>query len=301
MTRSTDSAEEDVVAVDRSDPEEVFAALADELRLEILQAMMAHPESSVSFSDLREAVGVSDPGRFHYHLDRLVGRFVRKDTDGYELTHAGRVIVGAIYAGTYTADAEIEQLAVDASCITCGGDLYLDYTDEAARIRCSDCTRRSDGYPFPPRGLDQFSREELPRAIGRWVYVYAQRMQAGFCPICTGRIESALVAKSVERHADFPAHVEYRCPRCGERHQTPGITPIHTHPSFRHFLTQHGFPSDAPVWEIYDRLERPTVELIDREPPMIEARYSYDGTELIARVDHTAAVETIDWTDAPAE
>jgi hypothetical protein len=35
------------------------------------------------FSELYEAVDVDDPGKFNYHRKKLLGRFVRKDEDGY--------------------------------------------------------------------------------------------------------------------------------------------------------------------------------------------------------------------------
>lgn len=297
---STPSADDDTVSIRRASPEEIFGVLASDIRVEILLVMMDQPDATMAFSDLFGRVDVDDPGQFNYHLDRLVDRFVRKTDEGYELTHAGREIVGAIYAGTYTADAAVDRIPLEEPCITCGGNLYLKYVDEAASIRCEDCDRRSDDYPFPPRGLDQFDREELAEAIGRWIQKYAQILMAGFCPTCTGKVDSSLVMDDgAERYAGFPAHAAYRCRRCGISHSTPVVSPVHNHPSFLHFVFRHGFDVHTPVWEIYAALGRPEVEVRSTDPPEIEVSVSYEGETLTAIVDETAAVTEIGRTADP--
>lgn len=75
---------------------EAFGLVDDETRLEILWGLWEeridtdHRETEpVSFSELRGRVGVEDSGRFNYHLDQLVPRFVEQGEDGYTLTYAG--------------------------------------------------------------------------------------------------------------------------------------------------------------------------------------------------------------------
>ncbi|MEF8884798.1 MAG: helix-turn-helix domain-containing protein, partial [Haloarculaceae archaeon] len=85
--------------VETRDPDEAFAALADDTRVDILRALWSDEDQRATFSELREAVGMRDSGQFNYHLDKLVGRFVRKTDDGYELTLAGLYVNGAIEAG----------------------------------------------------------------------------------------------------------------------------------------------------------------------------------------------------------
>jgi DNA-binding HxlR family transcriptional regulator len=54
---------------------EAFEVLGNEIRTAmVLELADAGP---LSFSELRERVGVTDSGRFNYHLEKLVGRFVR--------------------------------------------------------------------------------------------------------------------------------------------------------------------------------------------------------------------------------
>lgn len=290
---------DEFIRVDRSTSKEAWSALANEIRIDTLLSMMNQPDETYTFSELRKAVDVDDPGKFNYHLGKLVDHFIRKTDDGYKLTHAGKEIVGAIYGGTYEADATVEYLPLGDICITCGGSLYLEYAQEAARIRCEDCDRRSDDYPFPPRGLDQFSKAELRDTIGKWIDHYIHGLLAGFCPYCTGRIESQLCVDEAERLAGFPAHAEFTCMRCNISHRTPATSPVDAHPSFRHFLQRHGLDVHTPVWRIFEVMGRPEVALLSKDPPRLEVRISYEEEELHAVVDATAKVVQIGWDTVP--
>ncbi|WP_227377732.1 winged helix-turn-helix domain-containing protein [Haladaptatus halobius] len=74
---------------------DALSTLASEHRIAILRAL-ATAEKPLTFSELRERVGIHDTGRFNYHLSKLRERFVRETDDGYDLGHAGeRVILAA--------------------------------------------------------------------------------------------------------------------------------------------------------------------------------------------------------------
>ncbi|ADJ16460.1 winged helix-turn-helix domain-containing protein [Halalkalicoccus jeotgali] len=75
--------------VQQVEPEEAFAALADETRLGILQTLWKSDTQTMTFSELRRAVGIRDPGQFNYHLGKLVGQFVTKVDGKYRLTQGG--------------------------------------------------------------------------------------------------------------------------------------------------------------------------------------------------------------------
>jgi len=115
--------------VQKADPEEVFAALSDDTRVAILRALWDADEQVLSFSELREAVGIRDSGQFNYHLGKLVGQFVRETDDGYTLTRAGIQINGAIEAGAYTVEASLDPIDLDSPCPTCDSDRTLPAVD----------------------------------------------------------------------------------------------------------------------------------------------------------------------------
>lgn len=79
-------------------PDEAFAALGNETRMAILQALW-DSRDPLSFSDLRDAIGIQDPGRFHYHLSHLTDHFVRKSGKGYVLRAAGNTSFGPSWQG----------------------------------------------------------------------------------------------------------------------------------------------------------------------------------------------------------
>jgi hypothetical protein len=79
------------------DPTDALSVLADETRLAILRAL-ADADGPLSFSRLRERAGVSDSGRFSYHLRQLCEYFVRDTAEGYELGHAGARVIDATNA-----------------------------------------------------------------------------------------------------------------------------------------------------------------------------------------------------------
>jgi len=80
-------------------PSDALGVLSDPTRVSILRTL-AEAGEPLSFSELRRAVGVSDGGRFNYHLSLVCEHFAREVEDGYELDDAGARLVTA-------ADVEI--------------------------------------------------------------------------------------------------------------------------------------------------------------------------------------------------
>lgn len=97
----------------------------------------------MTFSELREVVGVADSGQVNYHLHNLVGQFVTKADAGYELTTAGVRINGAIEAGAYTTDGAMDPVALETPCPTCGGDRTLQCEADVVRVECDSWLPRS--------------------------------------------------------------------------------------------------------------------------------------------------------------
>ena len=141
-----------------------FEAVSDEVRLGVIEAFVEerrrrretldHEDRGditddvvlLSFSELRDAVGVDDSGRFNYHLDKLVGRFVHRTPKGYMLTIAGHRLAGSIVAGRYNKSAAAPE-RVDRYCPDCGGQLTAMYTGGALSLLCENS---HDGEDEPP-------------------------------------------------------------------------------------------------------------------------------------------------------
>lgn len=224
--------------VERTDPEEVFTVLASDTRVEIIQALWNADALQVTFSELHSASDVRDSGQFNYHLEKLRGLFVRKTADeNYELTEAGRQIIGAIEAGSYTVDASIEPLPLEESCLTCGGELTFEYEDEVVSVECGNCSLNHQ-FPVPPSVFSGYEREEFPEVASRYLMTDLQRIDRGFCSYCDSRIDPS-VEPIVEFSDDFPDElseaiaderaiedvpiVTYTCQQCGA-HTTSSLS-----------------------------------------------------------------------------
>jgi len=91
--------------------------LGNEVRIRILRSL-ADAGDPLIFTELREAAGVRDTGRFNYHLKQLCEYFVRERSDGYELSHAGDRVIAA----DHTAESEeaFEPVGATDECPVCG-------------------------------------------------------------------------------------------------------------------------------------------------------------------------------------
>ncbi|NIS30781.1 MAG: helix-turn-helix domain-containing protein, partial [Actinobacteria bacterium] len=147
-------------------PTEAFAVLGNETRMEILRTLWSADEP-LSFSELRDLVGMSDSGQFNYHLDQVEGHFVRTTDDGYELRNAGEQVIRAVLAGAIagaiTGSVTFEPTVLDAQCPYCGGPTEAWYEDETFTARCKRCSGilEDEAYPrgtfmhysIPPAGV----------------------------------------------------------------------------------------------------------------------------------------------------
>lgn len=96
---------------------EALETLSNEHRLAILRTL-AEADRPLSFSELRKAVGIDDPGQFNYHLTELCERFVRDEDGGYSLGNRGeRVVLAAV-----DIDPEAATESTAESCPVCGDE-----------------------------------------------------------------------------------------------------------------------------------------------------------------------------------
>lgn len=218
-------------------PEEAFSLLGHGTRIGIIRALWRAGNDAVSFSELRERADVTDSGQFNYHLGELVGTFLRREGEGYELTYAGWQVVGAILDGTYTKQASVAPFEIDVSCVDCGSPLEASY-DESFLVRCTNCEGGLAEFSLPPGALDGRTREELVTTMPHWIRAESVFMQNGICPTCAG-----VVARSIEPASELPEHevkVEYDCERCVWSGHTMVGPNFLTHPAVVSFYHDHG-------------------------------------------------------------
>ncbi|MFB6302346.1 MAG: winged helix-turn-helix domain-containing protein [Haloferacaceae archaeon] len=296
--------------------DEAFQLLTDDTRLAIMQALWeAHDPmdpTPMTFTDIREQVGVDDPGRLNYHLGELTTHFVRRTEDGYEFREAGKRVMRVVISGTAIDSVTIEPTEIDVSCIFCGGPTEISYEDGLLSHRCLQCTSRCVA-DYPPSLL---SREELPpaglldRTINEvypsnrlWVKHRETSVMDGVCPECAGPmpVESVRICGD---HRPDPTDEEV-CDGCGSIfwgvvHHVCGVCKFHmqlptshyppTHPAVLAFYYDHGIEFDLASHEQRTHLLEYQEEVVSEDPLRIRTTIPLDGDELHVTFDEQMTV-----------
>ncbi|MHB9285863.1 winged helix-turn-helix domain-containing protein [Halobacteriales archaeon Cl-PHB] len=285
----TDAGDDDAVVVEALTPEESFECLAHEIRMETVRVL--DEEGPLSHSDLREAVGVADSGQFNYHLQKLDGQFVRKDEDGYELTPAGRRVVGAVVSGSFTAGLEGKRVPSDAECFRCGGTLATHIEEGSANMTCTDCGQQLNSVDIPPRVLEGSDPADLHGLVDRWVKRRVSSVEYGFCHRCDGPVEEALVPATDDEApdglADLPVEAicHERCPRCGVEYYSliPGKAALH--PASMGFHFEHGIDiRETPMADL-DWLEMGVTDVESTDPLRVSVPMTLDAETFVLTFD----------------
>ncbi|MFB6077951.1 MAG: ArsR family transcriptional regulator [Halarchaeum sp.] len=272
-------------------PADVFSALGNDTRVDILRAMrdLGADERPVGFTELFERVDVEDSANFNYHLQRLTGHFVRRGDDGYSFRHPGRKVVSAIFAGSLTERAQLGFFPVDGDCYDCDGDLHGWYVDDTLTIGCVDCAAVQVSYPFPSGGLDDRTTEDLLEAFHHYVRHHYCLAADGVCPECTGAVENRLVRDPAD--SDLDVAVEHACERCGYRLQsTVGVTLLDD-PNVLVFHSERGVDLNAePFWRFDWCVSDARTTVVSEDPLRVELALPRDGDTLRVRVDENVTV-----------
>lgn len=259
-------------------PGEAFAALGHEIRVGILQALAesTRAERPLSFSTLRERVGTVDSAKFNYHLGELVGHFVARGEDGYDLRPAGERVAEAVLSGAVTEDPVVERVAIDASCPYCGAGVEFGYRDERTTTYCPECSGAFEmasgrvekdepaGYGFlgyldlPPAGVEDRDPTAVHDAALEWHLAEQALAAAGTCSRCSAAMEEWLTLCEDHDPGDgtcsacgnrYAAHQSARCTNCVySRRATFGAALLDS-PALQSFLTDHGVNLVSPRYE----------------------------------------------------
>ena len=292
--------------VETISPDAAFAALAADARVSILRTLWEIDEYTASFSDLREAVGMRDSGQFNYHLDKLIGTYVVKTDDGYELTEAGRQINGRIEAGVFTVDATIEPISLDPPCPVCGGNRTLIYERETVIVECDSCSVTAE-FGVPPSVLAGRDRTEIPDVVGRYLITTIQRLVNGFCLYCDGAIDRTVVP--LETYADGNSEtltpaiadridrlplVELSCTRCGTTVRAGLSTVLLPTPEVAFWFVDRGIDvRDRAIWE-YSGMHPAHQRILDHDPFRASATFHIEAASLTVVVDENLQIHSIE-------
>jgi hypothetical protein len=302
-------------------PEEVFAILGDETRLNVIRALwragalheyddVDDTASTVSYSDLRRRVGVDDNGRFNYHLSKLVPHFVRKTEEGYRLSTGGKRIARTVIAIAGTHDTEVTD-AARTDCPACGGDVAVTYEDQWLRFSCTECPglfgdAAPDGTllnaPFPPPGLvGRTPDEALATELYRCMLDLTSLMQ-GVCPECASATRGTLsVCDGHDATPDrlcracgtpFVAWGELRCDTCRFGKRLPvelcvmGLSPVIG------FLYERGTDVLAPsLDDLFELVATQVTTAVTQRPLRVVTTIGDDECLRLTLDDHLTVVD----------
>jgi len=301
-------------------PDEAFAVLGNETRMEILQVLAA-ADGSLSFSQLRERVGMRDSGRFNYHLGEVVGHFVAKTGDGYELSQAGARVIEAVLSGAVTEAPEVEPTPVDEACHYCGAPVAVAYHEERLDVYCTECdgTYGGDAAPdweevpaeyghlgalvVPPAGVRGRTPGEAFRAAWTWSNFEVLAMASGVCPRCSATVDHSMVVcedhdagdgvceRCDRRHA---VAVSADCSNCNYGHWGGALLGVGAATPLLAFLLDHGvnpLSPEARTIRRHGRVEQDyEEELLATTPSRVRFRFSLAGEELAITVDEALNV-----------
>lgn len=291
------------------DPDEAFAALGNETRMEILRTL-GDADETLSFSDLYDRVDVRDSGQFTYHLDKLVGHFVRKTDEGYQLRQSGIRVVEAVLSGAITDTSVLDPRVIDFSCPYCGGPVEISYQEERLLHRCRECPGEIGGGTLPegtfelgylpPAGLEERTPEELVSASATWAVTERVAMSNGVCPRCGGVVDHSV--RVCEDHSSETicdvckrrraVFADSKCRNCP--HEKGGVFPrlLLSEPRFRAFFDSRGidvFGLEFDHWEWFISYDE---EVLGTEP--FEARFTFTIDEDTIRLTVDESLEVTD-------
>lgn len=239
--------------------EDAFHSLADETRLRILQVLAeAGGEAEggrLSYSELQRRVGVTDSGKFNYHLSTLVDSFVLKEDEGYQLRFTGHLVHRAITAGTFGERPQFETVELETACYECGAALTARYCPgHLMFIDCSSCGSQVLSAHFPPRGLESRTPDELLEAVNQRERHEVSLISRGVCPWCAGQVETRLVStpESIIPSDGRPLklYFTHTCAACHGFHFTTVGETLLTHPAVIGFYYDHGIDfTETYLWE----------------------------------------------------
>jgi DNA-binding transcriptional ArsR family regulator len=272
----------------------VLEAVGNETRVGIVKALIDHRRETprdpgLSFSALRDRVGVADSGRFNYHLDILRDQFVTEDDGEYTLTYAGRKLAVALLTGTFhrgTEDAPVEYGTCPRA--DCEATLVASYDDGDIVLECqADHTAFKSGLP-PGTAADR-SMDEILALVTKTLYHDLDLATDGICPQCYGRMETAIVKG--EHGTAVPVAFEGVCQQCGFLATGAAGVSLLTDPDVTAFFHDQGRDiGEEHPWELEFITDETCYTVVSEDPLRVRVGVRLVDEELRATVDETATV-----------
>lgn len=301
-------------------PNDAFELLGNEIRMEVLQTL-SKESGPLSFSELRDRVGVRDSGQFNYHLGQLTDHFIAKTEAGYELRQSGRRVIQAVLSGAITQDPVVERTPINQPCFYCGTPIDVSYREGEVRMHCSECQPSVDeesgdvdngspeeqdvlGYVrLPPAGVVGRSAEEILQSAYTWYYNQVVTMADGVCPRCSAALEHPVSA--CENHDDSKgicercgnrsaARITYRCPNCLFERELGLSNHFLDNRELQQFALRHGVDVISPSFErVYASVGENETDVLSTSPLKARITFDIDEDRLTLTIDEELSVTEV--------
>jgi len=297
-------------------PDEAFALVADETRLDILRTL-SETDEPLAFSVLFERNGCDDSSNFSYHLDKLEGHFISQVDEGYALRQAGRRVVEAVISGTVTDDPVVHRAPTDRQCPFCSAPIEVSYEQERVKMYCTECpgvgaqdeSREQFAtevgtlghISLPPAGVPGRTPTEILNAAGVWDNLDLLGDSAGVCSRCSGTVEHSVtvcedhdVSDGVCDHCDrrYAVLFEVECATCPNSKSGIAIVSLLAETELWSFLTDHGMNPIVP--ETRERapgmLANYGEEVRSLDPLRVDLTFTIDNDALTLTIDEDTSV-----------
>ncbi|KZN26083.1 hypothetical protein A4G99_23180 [Haladaptatus sp. R4] len=240
----------------------------------------------MTFTELKDAVGMRDSGGFQYHLNALDGTFLRKTDDGYTHLAGGIALYRAMLGSVMGPDA-IDPIPLDERCPNCESPLELRYDHQVFYVYCAACDESASNGPFLPAGLDGRSNEDRIRAFDRWTKRLIFLLRDGICPWCSSTVSHGF-------DTDGKVEITHTCDRCRGFLRTTVLENVVSHPAVISFYYDHGIDvTTTPYWKLGE-LAAENTRVLSEDPPKLRTTIRLSGDELVLVLDGEMRVRIID-------
>lgn len=288
-------------------PDDAFSVLGNDIRINILQ-MLGEADGPLTFTELRNELGIRQGGQFNYHLDKVVGYFVEKTADGYRLREPGRRVVEAVLSGAVTTDPVLEPTEIEFGCHHCGSPVEIDYSHGTMRMSCTKCAGQFDesnaprdlhhvqrgtlaNYRLPPAGVVDRTPEEVMRTAATWGHLDSNALACGVCPRCSAIVDQTVQicdehdagnGRCERCHSRFAVLIESRCSNCIFEARSSAVILVLAVPEMLVFVGEHGLnmTSRGIEWG-WDFDE----EILSTDPFKARFTFTIDGDAISLTID----------------
>lgn len=273
-----------------TEPEDAFALIGNATRADILRVLGEAGYDELPFSELRSRVDEEmDSGQFNYHLQQLLGQFVERTDDGYQILPEGMTLYRTIRAGTFNRRATVGPFDAGFDCYYCDDAVEAGYEDGMFEVACPGCEHVYSFTRAPPSAVEGADPDEFLARIDQYNRHEQLACVRGVCPHCVNPVRAELLPgddlwlDSAER---YDAFVEFTCEHCGYQHYlTVGHALLHD-PAVIAFLETRGVDVEAtPHWEFEFAMTDRSLTVRSRDPWEVALTVTVDGDTMELVVD----------------